>query len=352
MSKQSSTLWSGGYSLVEVLIVLAIFGLVSSGIHTTFNAGQLFAAKQQDVIAIQQQGRLAMMNMERELRTIGYGYADLGNLRINAYPPVGPSPVSWGVADSFDNLSSSTIASKTDSIRFRYSRASADLSPEIYLTQDHPSSAADTFVNSTEGFQQGDLFLIYDPRDSSRAATLLQVSNDPGNGLSPKDKLIHNPGANGPYNPPNASNLFPAGGYTPGAMIVNLRQSRTISYYVDNNLSLIKETRDHPDISLPATSTRPIAAGVEDFQIKYCFKDGQWLDAMVAGDSNHDINNLRALRVSIMVRSLRPVKYSSGTGAPLLLSGLFGNGVSRGGDQYRRVIITTVINLRNLATRG
>jgi hypothetical protein len=220
------------------------------------------------------------------------------------------------------------------------------------VTQDNLTAGNDTQVNSVDGFQKGDLFIIYDARDTARPATLLQVSNDPSNGASPKDRLVHNRGANGPYNPPNSPELFPAGGYTTGSKVLNLAGGRTIHYYIDKKLNLVRETRDNFDLSLPATSLRPVAAGVEDLQIKYCFKDGQWLDGIVAGDASHDVNNLRALRVSIMVRALRPARASTGVAPALALSGELGNGIARGGDRYRRMALTTVINLRNLALRG
>lgn len=343
--------WSSrGHSLPELLVVMVILGLVSSGIYAVFNTGQLTVAKQQDNFALEQQGRQAMRNLERDLRTICYGYADVGNLRINVSPPTGPAPTTWGFAESFDNLSSATVARRTDSIQFRYSLAPADQAADTYVTQDNLTAGNDTLVNSVDGFQQGDLFIIYDPRDTARPATLLQVSNDPSHGT--KDRLVHNRGSNGPYNPPNSPELFPAGGYTTGSKVLNLAGGRTIHYYIDKKLNLVRETRDNFDLSLPATSLRPVAAGVEDLQIKYCFKDGQWLDGIVAGDASHDVNNLRALRVSIIVRSLRPARTSSGISSALTLTGDLGNGIPRGGDRYRRMTLTTVINLRNLALRG
>ncbi|MCM0083173.1 PilW family protein [Geomonas sp. Red32] len=352
MDKRSLLGSAQGYTLVEMVIVMFIFAVVSAGIYTTFDTGNKSIVKQQDVIGIQQQARGALNGMERDLRTIGYGLADLGNLTMNVYPPSASAPGTWSVVESYDNLNSAGVAPSTDCIRLRYFRASADVADDVYITQDHPSSAADTFVNSNDGFHQGDLFVIYDPRDLSRPGTVLQVSNDPTQGASPKDKLIHNPGANGPYNPPNASNLFPSGGYTVGSRILNLGQSRTVTYYVDNKLNLVKETRDNPDVTQPPTSVRPIASGVEDFQIKYGFKDGQWLDAVVLGDANHDVNNLRAMRVSMVVRSMNRSANGTGITPPVTLSGQFGNGIPRGGDKFRRVVITTVISLRNLATRG
>lgn len=329
-----------GYTLVEILVVMVILAIVSAGITTVFITGLTEYGVREVNIRMQQQARLAMYDIERELKTAGYGFMDFGNLKINVYSKSANSVISWAIVEA-NNVAGA--ASNTDSILIRYQTNDPATLPDVTISSDHPDSSVNTPVSDASGFEQGDLFFVYDPDDLTKPASMLQVSNTPS---SKSDALKHNSGNNWNYNPPNAGiNIFPSGGYRRGCKVVNLRTLgvKWVQYHVDGNRNLIKESSTAPQPHI-------VAAGIEDMQIRYQFKDGTWRNAPVAGDANHDINNLRALKVSIIARTAKPdLRY--GGSQPFQLTGSQGDGAVYRGGGYRRMTMSSTISLRNLVMR-
>ena len=337
---------SRGYSLIELLVVIAIFSVISAGLYTTFDSGQREFSVRQSTLFMQQQARMAMMNLEKDLKKIGYGFSSMVNLKFNAY--ASGAAATWTMVSCTDNTVDASInnAPNTDSISFRYYEGALDVDPDVTLREDHPVSSANTPVSTSDGFSDGDFFLIFDPNDPSKPGSLLQVtgfSNAAG-----ADSVIHNSG-NSPYNPPNATELFPTGGYPVGSIVLNIGSNNFAwcRYYVDANRNLVEQLRRAPSAAL---TSRIVAVGVEDLQLKYQFKDGNWLDAPVPGDINHDIENLRAVRVSIIVRTQKAdKKFRSSTNFQMTSGN--GNGNSYSGGGYRRLVLSSIISLRNMTLR-
>lgn len=337
-----------GYSLIELMIVLVILGVVSAGVYSSFDSGQKEYSTREATIRMQQQARLAMINLEKDLKKIGYGFVSLGNLKVNAYS--GGAVTTWSMVDCTNNTVDATInnAANTDTIAFRFYNGALDVASDVTLRTDHPLSSANTPVSSSDGFNDGDFFIIFDPNDAAKPASMLEVNPGTSN-AGGGDSVIHNHGGGASaFNPPG-DELFPIGGYPIGSVVLNLGGSQFywLRYYVDANRNLIQLTQQGPSA---AVTRRVIAAGVEDLQLKYLFKDGQWLDAPVNLDANHDINNLRAVRVSILVRAVNP-DPKFGSTAAFQLTGDNGNGVSYSGGGYRRMILSSIISLRNMTIR-
>jgi type IV pilus assembly protein PilW len=61
-----------GFSLVELLVVLAVFTFIVGGLFTVLNQGQIRYAFEQDVTEAQQSARNAIDMMEREIRLAGF----------------------------------------------------------------------------------------------------------------------------------------------------------------------------------------------------------------------------------------------------------------------------------------
>jgi type IV pilus assembly protein PilW len=322
-----------GYSLIEMLIVIAILAIVSTGIYLSFNSGQKEYGSRQSVLWMQQQARLAMMNMEKDLKMIGYGFVDVGTFRLNYYDGTS-TPATMRLVDYNNNGG----FQNTDTISFRYFDGSQDISKDVTISTGYADSTADTPVSSTIGFNNGDFYYICDPGNSAKNASLLQVS-----GVTADSKIEH------ADNPPTTENIFPATGYGAGCKVFNLGQGKfkQVNYSIDTNYNLVKQTRDDP--SRPPVS-HMIAQGIEDLQIRYQFKDGTWQDVPTDGDVDHDINNLRAVRISIIVRT-RNADPTYKSAAVYQLTGASGNGGSHSGGGYKRMVMSTVISLRNMAFR-
>lgn len=339
-----------GYTLVEILLVIVILAIVSAGITTVFITGLTEYGVREATIRMQQQARLAMNDLERELKMAGYGFMDFGNLKINLYPRSASAVISWAIVEA-NNVAGA--AANTDTILIRYLATDPATIPDVTLTTNHPLSSANTPVSDASGFVQGDLFFIYDPSDLTKPASMLQVSADPN---SKNDTLKHNSAPNWVYNPPNASiNFFPPGGYGVGCKVINLKtlKVRTVRYRIDSDRNLIKESA--MDNQPEAFTSHIVATGIEDMQIRYQFKDGTWRDVLPlpanpSPDPDHDIDNLRALKISIIARTAKPDLRYDGS-QPFQLTGSQGDGIVYSGGGYRRMTMSTTISLRNLIMR-
>ena len=76
-----------GFTLVELLVTLVVSGVVLAGICSTFYSQQTAFLNQEQIIAMQQNLRVAINNMEREIRMAGHdpnGDAGAGIVTANA----------------------------------------------------------------------------------------------------------------------------------------------------------------------------------------------------------------------------------------------------------------------------
>ena len=67
---------TGGFTLVELLITLAISSLVMGGIYTVYNSHQRTYTTQLQVVEMQQNLRAATYYLSRDIRTAGYDRVD------------------------------------------------------------------------------------------------------------------------------------------------------------------------------------------------------------------------------------------------------------------------------------
>ena len=61
-----------GFSLIELLVVLAVFTFIMGGLFAAVNKGQIRFAYEQDLMEAQQSARNAVDMMEREIRLAGF----------------------------------------------------------------------------------------------------------------------------------------------------------------------------------------------------------------------------------------------------------------------------------------
>lgn len=61
-----------GFTLIEIMVAVVIFGIVSSAIYATFHSQQKTYIAQEKIVEMQQNSRAAMFFMERDVRMMGY----------------------------------------------------------------------------------------------------------------------------------------------------------------------------------------------------------------------------------------------------------------------------------------
>ena len=65
-------LFSPGFTLIEILVAITIFGILTAGIFSAFQGQMKIHGTQQKISAMQQNARAAMYHMAREIRMAGY----------------------------------------------------------------------------------------------------------------------------------------------------------------------------------------------------------------------------------------------------------------------------------------
>lgn len=334
----------GGYTLVEVLVVIVILAVVSAGLSTVFITGQREYGVREATVRMQQQARQAMNDMERELKNTGYGLMDMGDLTIKVYG----EKVDGKATPSRQVVEASDGGTEPDSIKVLYSGAESDVGYDYIVSVDHPTDSAIMLVSAVgsvppsrtinDDFEVGDLFLVYDPSDLEKPATRFQATK-----VATPDMIHHNSGR---YNPSGGVHDIE---YGVGSKVVNLRlmRAKRVSYSVDASQNLIKTVEDLSQVDSPANKrVKIVAAGVEDLQIRYQFLDGTWKNA---GEAGFDPRNIRAVQVSIIVRTEKAdPRYP---GQSLQLTGSYGNGGVKNSAGYRRMAMSTIISVRNLGFR-
>jgi type IV pilus assembly protein PilW len=86
-----------GFTLTELLVAMAVAGLVTTAVYSTYNAQQQAYVKQSDACLVQENLRTAMYFLERSIRMAGFNPTS--------------KPMSVGFTDGTNN----TVGSSTDS---------------------------------------------------------------------------------------------------------------------------------------------------------------------------------------------------------------------------------------------
>jgi prepilin-type N-terminal cleavage/methylation domain-containing protein len=133
-----------GFTLVELLVVLAVFGIIMGGIYSVFIRSNRVYISQEEIVAAQQEARSALDILGREIRMAGFIAA---NNKIGGADPIN-LPAFAGSADSAIEIATvgvdtTTLAFKsdldgdgnTDAVRYIYyhnNHANASLHNKLY----------------------------------------------------------------------------------------------------------------------------------------------------------------------------------------------------------------------------
>jgi type IV pilus assembly protein PilW len=99
-----------GFSLVELLVALAIFGLVVGSIYSSFSTQNTIYHAQEKVVAIQQNLRAAMFIMEKGIRMAGYDPDRAGTFGVEV---CGLNTITFTQQDDRPNQAAGTIIRTT-----------------------------------------------------------------------------------------------------------------------------------------------------------------------------------------------------------------------------------------------
>jgi len=299
-----------GFTLIELLIAMALSGIVISAIYSLYISQNKSYAIQNQIVEMQQNARVAMNMMVREIRMAGSG---LASGQISYYDGSGTAYI-YAITPTNNN-------DNPDSVDILY----GDPSVSATITKAMPNSSAELCVNSTDGFEVGDLAIISNGIDAS----LLEITHVQPSAL----KLQHNPGG-GSINPPGGKNIFPPGGYDSGSTVLKLKY---LSYAVDSTTDPAHPTLELDlDGPLGNWAFQPLAENTEDLQLAYQDNNGTWYNNPPSPE------NIRSVRINILARTNKIDPDFTGN-RPTIEDRTAG-----GTDNYRRRLLTSTIKVRNL----
>lgn len=229
-----------GFSLIELMVAMMI-GLIT--VLATAQALQLSGSRKQTATSGSDAtitGAMALYTIERDARNAGFGMTTSANA------------LSCEIRAKYDTSSAQSFAlapavitqgsnGAPDTIQFMASTKEGVPLP-IKVTTDHSVTAANFFVQSDLGIEEGDMMIAVPPNpDANNWCSVFQVTNDtsPGNGGSNgagqgQNQVIHNSGQS-KWNQPGGQTIFPNNGYPTGSTLINLGSFAQHTYSIASN---------------------------------------------------------------------------------------------------------------------
>lgn len=249
MSKTNHILSSQrGTSLLELLIALAITGVITTSVLRLYTIQHESYLVQDDVTTMQQNARAAIDELTRQIRMAGH--------RL----PAGMQPIE---------------ASNTnpDTITITYQGSNCD----TYLTEKMPNTSAELKASEVSCFNVDQWVYIFDP--VAKTGEWFQISEV----QEGSNHLQHR------FKPKNLSKIYDA-----DALILSIDQ---VKYYIDNT------NPDQPNLMMkrPFDSVAYVyAENIEDLQFQYHLANGNIVDVPVL------IKDVREVIITVKSKSSRP----------------------------------------------
>lgn len=298
---------SGGFSLVELLVGIVVGLLTVLAIVESF---AFFEGQKRTSIggaSAEENGLLASFLIERDARMAGFGLTNVGCGTLNLFS-ANNTPNDFSIpglsATITQNTSSvknpATATEGTDTIEIVFSSSPFGSIPGI-LQVPMVNSDANLFVDNGFGFTQGQMVVI----SQGTNCTVLQLNSNSVQSASPNItgpgtqwQLVHAANGSNPFSPTAGHNIFPAGGYTTGAQVMNLGTLVHRRYYISSNNLMVDELT-------PAGtySTQTLVSGIVSMKVQYGRDTGTdgFLDVF-DNTAPASTNRLVALRIGLLAR--------------------------------------------------
>ncbi|MBF0530227.1 MAG: PilW family protein [Deltaproteobacteria bacterium] len=321
MSLRRSTK-NSGFTLVELLVALAMGLIVLSVIFTMFRTSTHSSVLQDSLSEMQQNLRVAMHTVARDIRTAGCGL----NLVPSTVATLQVYNGGWNTILPITGTNSST---GPDSITLFYGNVNTG-EYVASLTAAVPDASAGLVVDGVAGFDPAKNNTVV--VSNGITASLFVVTQVAG--LT----LLHDPTLSN-YNAPAASKAFPSGtGYNIGARVYNFVSSRYVTYSIDSatdpaHPALVANLHD-------GSGNQIIADNIEDMQCYYILSSGAQTNNPVGQEAQ-----IRAVRISFVARTAEQDRDAMIFQRITVEDHIQAVGAA---DGYRRRLLSTTIKLRNM----
>ncbi|MEI6262402.1 MAG: PilW family protein [Deltaproteobacteria bacterium] len=115
MKRFPKTQFDSGYTLIEMLIAIAVSGIVLAGLVSVFATANRAYTRQDETATMQQNLRVAKMNMERDIRMAGCGFGNTFNYLSGYLGNPNPNPIY-----PLTNINADPLNANSDSLTISY----------------------------------------------------------------------------------------------------------------------------------------------------------------------------------------------------------------------------------------
>lgn len=243
-SPRSDRLSQQGFTLIELMVAMLI-GLIT--VATVAHALQASEGRKRTTTSgsdATSNAAMALYTIERDARNAGFGMTTTaGGLSCEIKAKYGSTAVQTFTLAPV--VITQGASGAPDTVEFLSSSKEGVPLP-IKVAVDHPKTAANFFVQSDLGVEEGDLMVAIPPNpDASNWCTLFQVTNNtsPGGaggsgggsgGAHGQNQVLHVAGQS-EWNQAGGSNIFPTAGYPAGSSLLNLGNFTKHRYSIVNN---------------------------------------------------------------------------------------------------------------------
>ena len=322
-----------GFTLVEVMVALAMTGIVMTVMFTMFKTSQRSYSTQDQVAETQQNLRVAMSYVSRDVRMAGCGM----NLMPDLVPDIqafydDPDPGGFAAWRLLVPLTATNSTTGPDAIEIMYGDVnSGEYNASITTPMTDASSTIQ--IDDNNNFNNGDIVVITD----GVTACLFEITSITPL-TSPEARLDHDSSLS-VFNSTSVFKTFPenSSGYDIGSRVYNYGKMVWVTYSIDNT------DPNHPNLVAnrhDGNGDQVVADNIEDIQFHYFLQDGTETESPSIADSK----DIVAVRISMVARSAKQDREARNF-SPITLED---HAPAGGNDGYRRSILETVIQIRNM----
>jgi prepilin-type N-terminal cleavage/methylation domain-containing protein len=307
-----------GVTLIELLIVMAMLGMVMAAIYSLYSTHQKAAYTEDEVVEVQQNLRIAMDSITRDVRMAGFLIP-----RTGAFTPINAGLTSDGTGPAQplpapDNVNSDAITINALSTFGTYARidpppdTSFSFSPSGEVSGDFPVDSAD----SVDMFNTGDTVRIVRPQDRTEplntlftvtvipanrtAKTITLTTGSPATTVYQRGDIISKVSATAPntVNPPSTITYCLGPSATCGDTVTTCPAGQLCLMRIEN-MTIANSM---------GTSANPVAANMAGLQFRYLMDDNSESNLPVSAN----FSQIRAVRVLLIGRTSTTVGLSGG----------------------------------------
>jgi type IV pilus assembly protein PilW len=316
-----------GFTLIEVMAAVVIFSIVLTAVFATFNFQAQSYTTQSRVAEMQQNLRMTLDTLQRDIRMAGYGiYSDItvplsvlgggsGTVAFRGFYAAD------GGAGAPDNICILYTYDVDDTVT-----ALASTLTTSAVSASGPISGLGVTLGTGSRFTPGSLVIL----SNSTSADLYQVTGSDNNSITFGSNDI------------NAGTNHMSGNFYFAGSKVSL--ARFVRYYIDTTIAA------HPTLMVSkvgGTVSQPLAEEIEDLQFRYgvaSTSSDPFVSTIVDSPSTAQLLLIRRIQLSIIARS--EVFEKGWSGQRTNIGNRTGTAPT---DQYRRRVVDNVaIDLRNL----